>query len=41
MAGGIGSGLKTCWFDKADKGNSKGMTLDYIVKRLDTVSVLV
>ena len=41
MAGGIGSGLKTCWLDKADKGNSKGMTLDYIVKRLDTVSVLV
>jgi len=37
MAGGIGSGLKTCWFDRAGKGTSKGMKLDYIVKRLDTV----
>ena len=34
MAGGIGSGLRTCWFDKAGEGNPKGKTVDFIIKNL-------
>ena len=34
MAGGIGSGMKTCWFDRGRKGNTKGKDVDYVVNNL-------
>jgi len=41
MAGGIGSGLKTCWFDRDKKGNTKGMTVDYIVNNFDNIQDII
>ena len=34
MAGGIGSVMKTCWFDRERKGNTKGKDVDYVVNNL-------
>ncbi len=37
MAGGIGSGLKTCWFDGAGKGDTKGRTIDFTINMLNQI----
>ena len=31
MAGGIGSGIKTCFFDRKCTGDTKGLNIDYVV----------
>ena len=37
MAGGIGSGMKTCWFDRAGKGDTKGRTVDFTINKLNQI----
>lgn len=37
MAGGIDSGLKTCWFDRAGKGDTKGKTIDFTINKLNQI----
>jgi len=37
MAGGIGSGLKTCWFDRAGKGDTKDRTIDFTINMLNQI----
>lgn len=40
IAGGIGSGLKTCWFNRDEKNNTKGLSIDYIVNKLNQINDL-
>jgi YjjG family noncanonical pyrimidine nucleotidase len=37
MAGAIGMGMKTCYFDKNRSGKTGGMNLDYVVQSLDEI----
>lgn len=37
IAGGINSGLKTCYYDRTASGNTGGMKIDYIVTNLDGI----
>ena len=37
MAGAIGMGFRTCFFDKNNSGNTKGLPIDYTVERLEDI----
>lgn len=37
MAGGVASGMKTCYFDRNKKGKTNGLKLDHIVTKLEEI----
>ncbi|MBQ9099658.1 MAG: YjjG family noncanonical pyrimidine nucleotidase [Clostridia bacterium] len=41
MAGGIGAGLDTCWYNPAEKPVPKGMAITHVVKTLEEILPLV
>lgn len=41
MAGGIGSGLKTCWFDREQMGNNKNLAINFVINKLENIKGII
>ena len=37
IAGAVNFGMKTCYFDRNGKGNTSGLPIDHIVKKLEDI----